>query len=146
MREKGQSLFEVVVALAISAVIIIALVSLVSNSVRNAVFSRNSTQAALMAQEAIEWLRGERDNDTAAFLVNVQIPTYCLMNLNWNQSGSCGTNDFIAGTSFIREVAFSLSTISGKTLVQADVTISWRDTQGIHEVKNSTNFTDWRQR
>jgi len=146
MNNKGQSLFEVVVALAISAVIIIALVSLVSNSIRNAVFSKNSTQASLRAQEAIEWIRGERDNDTAVFLTNVQIPTYCLVALNWNQTGSCQSDDLVTGTNFIREVNFSLSTISGKTLVQADVTISWTDSQGVHEVKNSTTFTDWRQR
>jgi len=43
---KGQSLFEVVVALAISALIIITLVSVVGNSIKNATFSKNKTLAA----------------------------------------------------------------------------------------------------
>ncbi len=146
MRENGQSLFEVVIALAISAVIIIALVSLVTNSIRNAVFSNNDTQAGILSQKTIEWLRGQRDENIATFLSAAQTPSYCMENLDFNQTGECQPNDFIPGTVFLRQVDFSLGTVSGKTVVTASVKIKWNDSLGDHEVDNSTNFTDWRQR
>jgi Tfp pilus assembly protein PilV len=143
---RGQSLFEVVIALAISALIIVALVSLASNSIRNATFSRNNTLASRYAQEATEWLRGERDNDINLFMTNVIIPTWCLKDLSWAQSASCANNDFVPGTPFVREVDFTLTTIGGKNLVEAAIKVSWEDAQGVHEVNSSTQFTDWRQR
>ncbi len=146
MRQKGQSLFEVVIALAISALIIVALVSLVTNAIRNATFAKNSTLASRYAQEATEWLRGQRDSDIEIFTMNIATPTWCLKDLSWSQSGTCGLNDVIAGTPFIREAVFTNSTLNGKTLIEADVTVSWEDSQGAHEVKSATNFTDWRQR
>lgn len=144
--QKGQSLFEVVVSLAIAALIVLAIVSLTSNSIRNAVYSRNNSQAALRAQEAIEWLRGQRDSNIDEFFDNVLIPTYCLDNLDWTNQGACGTTEVINGTPFFRQVDFTLSTISGKTLLTAVVVVSWTDAQGVHDVTSSTTFTDWRQR
>lgn len=143
---KGQSLFEVVVSIAVAALIIVALVSLASNSIRNATFSRNNTLASKFAQETTEWLRGQRDADINLFRTNVQIPTWCMQDLTWLQSGACNNNDFIPGTPFIREVNFSQTLISGKDLITAEVKVYWNDSQGYHEVVSSTQFTDWRQR
>ncbi len=142
----GQSLFEVVVALAISALIITAIVSLVSNSIRNSTFSRNKTLAARYAQEATEWLRGQRDGDITALSVNILTPVWCFKNLSFGQSGNCGPDDFITGTPLIREANFSVSVVGGKNLVQSDVVVFWTDSQGYHEVRSATNFGDWRQR
>jgi Tfp pilus assembly protein PilV len=143
---KGQSLFEVVVALAISALIITAIVSLVSNSIRNATFSRNKTLAARYAQEATEWLRGQRDSDMTTFSANILTPTWCFKSLSWVQSGNCASDDFIPATPLIREVTFSVGLVGGKDLVQSDVVVFWTDSQGYHEVRSATNFADWRQR
>ena len=147
MREKGQSLFEVIIALAVSALIIVALVSLVSNAVRNATFSKNKTAAATYTQEATEWLRGQRDSDIDTFFTNAASPLWCLKDLSWSKIGACdGDTDFISGTPFIREVSFSKTLEGGKTLVEAGVAVSWTDSQGIHEVTSATNFSDWRQK
>ena len=71
----GQSLFEVVVALAISTLVIIAVVSLAALSIRNTDFSKNKTLASKYAQDATEWLRGQRDADFDAFASNtLQMP------------------------------------------------------------------------
>jgi Tfp pilus assembly protein PilV len=143
---RGQSLFEVVVALAVSALIIVALVSVVSNSIQNSTFSKNKALAATYAQEATEWLRGQRDSDTAAFGSNVLTPIWCFQNLNWNTPGACTDDSKINGTPFIRQGTFVVDTSSGKTIVQTDVTVSWTDSQGLHQVTSATNFSDWRER
>ncbi len=143
---QGQSLFEVVVALGISALIIVGLVSLVSNSIRNSTFSKNKTVAARYSQELVEWLRGQRDNEIATFETNVQTPVWCFSTLAWSNIGTCLVGEEIAGTPFKREASFSSTTVNGKTLVQADVVVYWEDAQGQHEVRNVTNFADWRQR
>ena len=59
----GQSLFEVVFAVAIAAMILVGIVSLATTSTRNSIFSRNNSQATKYAQEVVEWLREERDKD-----------------------------------------------------------------------------------
>ncbi len=77
---KGQSLFEVVLALGLAALIMVALVSLVSSSIRNTTFARKKTVATRHAQEATEWLRGQRDEGWDAFISNTPNPTkilYC---------------------------------------------------------------------
>lgn len=144
----GQSLFELVVAIAISALIIVVLVSLVASSIRNATFSKNNAQASSYAQAATEWLRSERDNDANTFFSTKAITgtTYCLDSLSWNTSGQCVGNEFIPGTPFIREVSFPGCSSCSNSLVEADVKVSWADSQGVHEVISATSFADWRQR
>lgn len=151
---KGQSLFEVVVAVAISALIMVSLVSLVSNSIRNASFARNKGIAGTYAQAATEWLRGQRDGNITTFSTNVQTPVWCLRDLSWtpSQAGSCsGEEDQIGGTPFSRQATFSLSTVidpdgATKDIVEVDVSVSWEDSSGSHVVTSATNFADWRQR
>ena len=106
--QRGQSLFELVVAIAISALIVVAMVSLATNSIKNSQFSKNKALASSYAQQATEWLRGERDSDFVAFKNNVELSMYpskrCLNNLVWtiNQCGS----EIMDGTPFKREVIF----------------------------------------
>lgn len=149
--ELGQSLFELVVAIAISALVIVAIVSLVASSIRNANYSKNNGLASSYAQNATEWLRSERDRDINKFMINAQTPAWCLKDSpltisSWSQVGACNAGDFISGTIFLREVHFTSSVVGGKTVIQTAVVVSWTDAQGLHEVTNTTNFTDWRQR
>lgn len=149
VNEKGQSLFEVVVAIAVSAIIIVALVALAANSIRNATFARNKTIAARYSEEATEWLRGQRDSNTEVFFDNTATSsTWCFPNLaDWpvGPSASCDTK--ISGTIFTRTIEFVSELIGGtKTLITADVIVTWDDAQGTHEVRSATNFTDWRER
>lgn len=140
--EKGQSLFEVVLSLAVVTLIIVALVALTSTSIRNANFSRNKSLATRFTQEAIEWLRGERDGDWDAFATRALTP-WCLKSLDWNDAkvGGCGSTDLISGTIFSREVTFS---IIDAVNIDTEVKVYWQDAQGLHEVKTVTTFTDWR--
>jgi type II secretory pathway pseudopilin PulG len=143
---RGQSLFEVVLAIGISALIITALVSLASSSIQNANFSKNKTLAANYAQEATEWLRGQRDLGFTNFGLNVQqgSPVMCLNQLNW-AIGPC-SGSTITGTLFTREVTFANADFGGKTIIKADIVVSWTDSKGSHKTISATNFSDWSQR
>jgi hypothetical protein len=151
--QRGQSLFELVVAIAISALIIVAIVSLTTNSIQNSNFSRNKALAATYAQEATEWLRGQRDGDVENF-INTRAPIgitpagYCLPDLSWghfnaNVTINCITP--ISGTILRRWVTFiNVGLQNGKTVVETDVVVSWTDSQGTHEVVSATNLADLR--
>lgn len=150
---KGQSLFELVIAIGISALIIVVLVSLVSSALQNAAFSKNETLAGKLAQESTEWLRGQRDTDITSFLANITSYPYgvdrCFNTLAWSSVGPCGSEDKIDGL-FVRQISFTQvdRVVDGltKNIIEADVTVSWTDSKGIHEVTNATDFSDWRQR
>jgi Tfp pilus assembly protein PilV len=143
----GQSLFEVVLALGVITTIIVGVVSLTANSIRNSVYSRNKTLANRYAGEATEWLRSERDADFVGFQAHTTASVkYCLKNLNWNKVGDCSNDDKIAETSLFRDVAFTNNLVDQKTIIEADVRVYWHDAQGDHEVISATNFSDWRQR
>lgn len=162
--QRGQSLFEVVVALGISALVVVVLVSLTTNSIRTSIYSKNNSLAVTYADQAIEWLRGQRDGG------NVGAYTFagnayklrlgsggCFNTLPVNLTAwpttspaTCPNPTTIAGTPFVRRIKFTVTNIGTptvpKTLVEADVTVSWTDSQGKHTVTSATFFTDWRQR
>lgn len=160
---KGQSLFEIVMALAISTLIITALVILAANAVKNSIYARNKTQATRYSQEATEWLRGERDKDWATVYAKSTVDNsatcgaeypscFCFADLSWTSStiGKCSDGAEINSTIFKREIYFNRSTvtISGidKTILGMLVKVYWVDPQGIHDVRSATSFTDWRER
>ena len=143
---RGQSLFEVVFAIGVSALIITGIVVLAGNAVSNSTFSKNKTLAGRFTQEAVEWLRGERDADWDGFYLNSSTSTWCLPSLDWNLAkiGVCSANDTIlSNANFKREVNFTQIDIGN---VETKVKVSWQDGSGLHEVSTVTNFTDWRRK
>ncbi len=143
--QKGQSLFEVVVSLAVITLIIVAIVNLATNSIRNSDFSRDKTLSARYSQEVLEWLRGQRDTNFTTFSANALTTTWCFQTLAWSSVGTCLPSQTIAGTKFRREGYFNTSQLSGKTIIQTTVRVYWSDSGGDHEVRSATSLTDWRQ-
>lgn len=151
--ENGQSIFELVMAIAISALIVVAIVSLATLSIRNSGFSKNKALAATYVQQAAEWLRGQRGDDMTVFetgIVKAENVARCFNVLGWDSLNACPAGDKISGTPFTREVTFSQTDTvkngSVITVYDADIVVSWSDAQGIHEVASATSFSDWRQR
>lgn len=149
MREKGQSLLELVVVIAISVILITAITKLSTVSVKNSTSSQDKAAAVRYAQEAIEWLRGERDNSWATFFGNSTTggSTWCLNALSWN-SGACGALEIITATNFKRQVLLTRkdldSSVAGYETVEAAITVSWPDGSGTRQTVITTQFTDWR--
>ena len=144
--QKGQSLFEVVLALGVITLITVGMVILATNSIKNATFSKNKNIATKYAQEAIEWLRSVRDTNPSLFIANSITASYCLDTLSWANTGSCGSSEYLGGTIYLRQVNFSSSVVSGKNLVEAEVVVSWSDPSGSHSVKSTTSFADYREK
>ena len=156
--QKGQSMFEVVLALFIITMIIVAVVILSTNSISNSLFSRNKTIANRYSQEAIEWLRQEREADFALFKTHINLPvvntsnTFCLQSplstTTWSNTGACSSAEIVAtSTIFTRQVTFTKIGIpGGQTVYEASVTTSWSDSKGLHEAVTKKEFTDIRDR
>ena len=147
---KGQSMYEVVLALAVISLVIVALIILATNSIRNTTFSKNQNVSSRYAQEAVEWIRDQRNSDPANFRSKVLTPTYCLNSLVWTNIGACSSSELIGTTSFTRQVSFSTTSQNNQkgesvVIINVTVTVSWTDGQGDHEVKSVTDFADFRE-
>lgn len=125
--EKGQSLVEVIIALAVAVIVIIALVRVVVTSIHNASFARNQALATKYAQEGLEKLRAYRDQNT------------------WQ-------NFTINCTSTLRSVSLpSLFVLSADTgcncggdSCEIKIAVSWRDAAGLHKSELTTRLTKWK--
>jgi len=158
----GLSLLEVVFTVGIVALIVTGVVSLSTLGVRNAVFSRNNSLATRYTQEALEWLRGERDAGWGSFIGNIESDptnnTFCIDSSPpsaWN-NGACASTETIPSTIFLRQVIFTcydsidLSTTLDCGLPNVDigealVTVSWTDADKTHQVQSVTRLTNWRK-
>src|SRR5688572_27566704 len=129
---KGQSIFEVVLAVGVVTVVLIALVSLVSQTQKNVNAAKNRSEGTRMVQESTEWLRNERDRDWAGFYQRSSgNPIWCLNTLSWSQQSGCGSN--MIGKTYRREVRLVRDSTSINT-VEAEVRVAWTESQGDHEI------------
>lgn len=141
-------------AIGISALIIVTLVSLTSNALQNAQFSKNESSASAYAQQAIEWLRNQRDANVGRFEINVTPllnTTDCFNNLGFGAPGPCQSGSSVSDTNgnptpFTRVITFTHVTGTTKNIIETDVTVSWKDSKGTHSITSGTYFADWRQR
>ena len=144
MRNKGQSIFEIVLAVGFISIVLFALVSLMVQTQRNTSSSKNRADGSRLVQEATEWLRSERDSDWGAFYGRTAgNTTWCLNALGWTTSSACSGN--MTDKPFRREVSFTRD-IADPNTVRADVLVRWSDSQGNHEIRAATHFTNWRGR
>lgn len=137
----GQAVVEILVALGIAVIVIVALVSAVVASVSNSTFSKTQGEANRYSREGTEWIRGERDKDWDAFASRVG-SAWCLPTLSWpSSSGACSVTSTIPNTSLRRETTLTLLSAN-----QIDVTVRvyWADPKGNHEVRLNSRLTKWR--
>jgi len=141
--ERGQSLFEVTVSIAISALIITAIVALASNSIQNSSFSKDKALATSYVSEATEWLRHERDTNLAVFVTKAISGTnYCMMTPSWTSPvGACTSSQTISGTKFMRNVSFPVCDTCPANVIEYTVSVSWRDSKGLHDVASTSDLS-----
>lgn len=146
----GQSLFEVVFALAVAALVLTGVVSIAATSVRNSSFARNNALATRFVQETSEWLKEQKEtNDWTDFSSNASSggTDYCFQSLgtNFPSAVECSTGDYITDTIFTREVTLTLrNTANPDDTVEALITVEWNDAQGLHTVRSTAQYTRWR--
>ena len=132
----GQVLIELLIALGVAVMAIVALVQITTKSLSNAGFSKRQSGATVIAAAATEWLRGQRASLGWDVFAARAGQTYCLNDLNWNLPGSCGTAQ-IGTSGFSREV--TLITVSSKQ-VEAAVIVKWREGTRDVSSKHTTVF------
>lgn len=148
----GFTMVEVLVAVAVVAMVMTAVVSGVSFSVKNTRYARDKSLAVRYAQESLEWVRRMRDeNGWGVFYADVSADggtvVYCLSDLpsvytefaNLNNS-VCDANDVIGGdTIFLREMEL----VVGATDIAVEVGVSWDEGGDTKEVVQRTTLRDW---
>lgn len=150
--QEGQTLFELIIALGIGVLIITAIVHLVTISVRNASFAKNKTEATRYAQQALEWIRNEKEQNWAGFWAKTGNPSYwCLPELSWDPPAvqSLCTDQQIGSTIFSREASFDQDQIDTDNppddtpdtdVVSVVVTVSWEQGGRTHHSQATTQF------
>jgi len=155
---KGQSLIEVLIALSFATIVIVALVNVVINSIRNAQFSRNNDTATRLAQEGVEWLRVERDKNTWTDFKDLT-NSYCLNSLPGSVIGLTPPADLCTATAcdntkintvFKRCINFSpgmggVADCPVNTLTST-VTVTWTGSAGDHSSVQKTCLSNWQNK
>lgn len=137
----GQSIYEVVVAIGIITFALLAMVGMVISSIAATTYTRNKSNANRYTQEAIEWLRSERNADWDTFFNNAtshaSASGTCVGSLNWT-AGSCT----IVDTIYRRRMFFNV-TLNPTVEIDVRVETQWDDGRGTHVSEASTTFTNW---
>ena len=155
---KGQSLFEILFALAVMAMIGVAVVSLSVSAVRNNIYANNKTLANKYNLEGQEWLRNMRDNGFQEVWDHSKNHDsdffhYCVEDVDthtWANDGPCDpTNDLpISGTKvFYRTVSLRRVDLVGggeRESVSVVIKVEWTDGQGDHTSVSETYLTNWK--
>lgn len=135
--KQGQMLLEVVLGLAIVTIVMVALVSLSTRSIKNSDFSRYQAEATSYANEAMEWIRSERVNLDWPLFLTKSGSTYCLSSLIW-ATGACGAiPGSRTGASYVRQA--TLTTVGQQ--VQVTVTVKWDQGGKTYSAKQDAVFT-----
>lgn len=151
-KNNGQSLFEVVFAMTIISLVLLAIVLLSTVSVRNNIYSKNKSLATQYGQEGMEWLRHIRDESGGWSYLLIKSDggdgkTWCFNDLNETPPlsgvGHCN-NSTISGTDFVREV--NLVKNATEDIITARVVVMWSDAQGQHQSDVITSFTNWKNK
>ena len=141
----GQTLFEVVVAVSVAVLIITGILTAVILSSANAEFARRQAEATRYGQEAMEWLRLERDNGWSSFSGRADTSAWCLKTLDWDTDPplACGLDaagGTIGSTSYQRDVGFARVDANS---YDVSVTVSWQDAKGRrHSSRLETRLTN----
>jgi Tfp pilus assembly protein PilV len=159
---QGQSMFELLMAIAVVSIVLVALISLSTRSLGNTTFSTNKSTGTRLTQEAAEWIRGERDVSWANFVSRVDSGgadrAYCLSTLSWpGGAGVCDPNSQKVkdvnneDTEFVREVTlrgsdeYPQGTPDGVIdTVSVGVVTYWLDGVGRREARTTTLLTNWK--
>jgi len=124
----GQSIVEVVVALALIAAVVLGLVKATIISINNASFARDQRTATKYAQEGIENARKLKEEDPVSF---------------WKKSGQQDPEQIVG--KFTREIKY---TPTGNDPQNPDsmtilVEVIWSDSKGVHKSSLQTYLTKW---
>ncbi|MEA3355287.1 MAG: hypothetical protein U9Q63_02250 [Patescibacteria group bacterium] len=139
-QDKGQSLVEVVVGVGMMSLLLVALLALISLSVKNSRVAKNKTQSVALAQEGIELMRTYRDYSWNEFSGDANGSEY-ILDSNWTvgdglNGGCTSESEMYSGSLFSRCV-----NLSGE--VDVTVTVYWQEGPKLNSTVQTTKLTRW---
>jgi Tfp pilus assembly protein PilV len=131
-KEKGQSLIEVLAALAVALVVILGLVRVTISSMTNARYAKDQSLATQYAQEAMEEVRAYRDQNSWETFWSDKVPS---------TEGPTAIEDTI----FSKTVTYENveTSLGAEDRAEITATITWSDGAKTHESKLTSYLTKW---
>lgn len=143
LRQSGQTLIEIVIAIGAVALVVTALVSAVSASLRFSESSRMRSRAVKLAQESMEITRALRDTTswTSFSAYASGNGNWCLDSTNtWSAADASGTCPISSGNPIWRSVHFTWN----DPVMEVTTNVSWGEHQSVSTVTLKTYFTQWK--
>lgn len=133
----GFSLIEVLVFVSILSLVFISAMAVTTYSLKVMKFSQYKIFASHYAEEGLEWVRSQKDEDWNDFISldtsTGSGTTYCLNNLNWSSPGTCNGTDFFGEPNiYSREV--TLTNQGGSPVNQSNVEVK------VYWINEGNNF------
>jgi|SRR3989344_1337147 len=140
----GQAVVEVLIAMGIVTVALLALIQVATRSVSNSGQSKRQSVATAYAQEGLEWIKRQRSVVAwSNFYDNGNLSPYCLNTIPaaWDawSTGACGSAT-IAGTEYTREARLTASVVGGNQQLAAVVEVRWSEGGRTSSSRQETYF------
>lgn len=143
----GFSLIEVLVFVSVVSLFFVSASAVVAIILRNMKTDEHKILGTRYAEEAVEWLRSEKETDWNAFTARASsgIGTdYCIATLAWSTPPPCGYNldNFYKRTLNL----VSLTSSDGfKYQVNAKIVVEWSEAGKIYTIPIDTVLSIWEQ-
>lgn len=139
MKNSGQSLVEVIIAVGAMSLLMVALLALVSLSIRSNRLSQSRAEAVALAEEGIELMRAYRDLSWTD--LSSKAPGNYGLAKGWTVESVFETCPVVNNIDdfFIRCV--DISNIGGT--INIKVTVSWREGSQTYQTVQTTNLSLW---
>lgn len=140
--ERGATLVESVVAIALASIVLTAIVGMVVSAVATSTLSKSRTSATRYAEEAVEVARKTRDRTDWDNFYNTYVNSTA-----WKVDGTLNltSGDGLSIAPFTRTVSFTnaSSPPGARDRVQVEVKVTWLDKGQTQEVALVTFLTEW---
>jgi type II secretory pathway pseudopilin PulG len=139
--QSGQSLVEVIVAVGMMALLLVAILALVALSVKNSRLAKTRNQAVALAQEGIELMRTYRDYSWTELMSRANGTVFDLPD-NWIIANGLTNNcpsDFPINSVFRRCVSLNNTTGAINVLL----TVAWQEGAKIYQTEQTTQLSLW---
>lgn len=140
---RGQTLLEVVIAIALLVLVLTVMVSATVASMANNRLAKERAIATRLAQSAQDWLRGQRDQlGWTTFSAPFNNGDYCMASLTWTlPSSSCTTPVVSSNASYTRNITISNF---GANSLDYRILVEWYSGKAIKEsVYVDGKLTKW---
>ena len=140
--KSGQALIEILIAVGVSVVALLAIVQMSTQAVSNSGFATRRSAATAVASKVLEWIRGKKtelgwDGFKAAYQGMCSLECCFDPTVDDLQSVTCPADGEYLNTVSIR---FVTPAPSGPEQINADVVVTWNEGSRVQESKQSMEF------